>query len=328
MPTVALVGTGFMARTHLDRYDAMDVEVVGVASRSDPSPFVDERGLDASTYSDPEWMCDDLDPDFVDVCTPTDTHRSLVETAAEAGCDIFVEKPIAGSLRDAEAIAETVDRAGVTCMVGHVLRFFPEYARAREIVDDGGIGTLGVARARRLSPFPDWGSDDWYADRERSGGVFLDLAIHDLDFLRWLFGDVAHVFARRRLHEGQEHGFVTLRFKSGAVGYVEASWAQPDGRALTSELELAGDDGLIALDSADVAPVLAFNDDGVTTTNSLARDGYRRQLDHFVDCLSAGTDPAVTAEDAVSALRLSLAAEASAKRGCPVSPAEVPEGQP
>ncbi|WP_435361704.1 Gfo/Idh/MocA family protein [Haloarchaeobius sp. DFWS5] len=322
MPTVALVGAGFMARTHLERYAEMDVDVVAVASRTGPSDFVDEFDLDAETFTDFETLCRATDPDFVDICTPTDTHRSLVETAAAAGCDVFLEKPIAGSLADAEAIADAISTSGVTCMVGHVLRFFPAYRTARDRVEDGGIGTHGVARARRLSPFPEWGSDDWYADRDRSGGLFLDLAIHDLDYLRWVFGDVSRVFARQRRRERQEHGVVTLRFESGAVGYVEASWAQPESRTLTSELELAGDDGLIELDSS-AAPLREFHDDESSVQNTMARDGYRRQLDHFVECLEHGVEPTVTVADATAALRLSLAAEQSAASGRPVDPAEV-----
>lgn len=323
MTTVAVVGTGFMARTHLKRFAEMDVDVVGVASQSTPNQFVTDHGLDATSYTDVEQMCHDLEPDFIDICTPTDTHRDFIGIAAEAGCDAFLEKPVAGSLREAQAIADAVDDAGITCMVGHVLRFFPEYERAKSIVDNGRIGTHGVARARRLSPFPDWGTDDWYADRSRSGGVFVDLAIHDLDFLQWTFGDVAHVFARRQRRDQQEHGFVTLRFESGAVGYVEASWAQPASRELTSELELAGDDGLIEVDSTEAVPFREFHDGSSSTENTLARDGYRRELDHFIECLSRETTPAVTVGDAISALRLSLAARESVKRGQPVSPMEV-----
>ncbi|SEP02699.1 Predicted dehydrogenase [Halogranum amylolyticum] len=323
MTTVAVVGTGFMARTHLERFAEMEVNVVGVASQSRPDQFVTDHGLDATPYTDVEQMCHDLEPDFIDICTPTDTHRNFIDMAAEVGCDAFLEKPVAGSLREAQAIADAVADAEITCMVGHVLRFFPEYERAKSIVDNGQIGTHGVARARRLSPFPDWGTDDWYADRSRSGGVFVDLAIHDLDFLHWTFGDVTRVFARRQRRDQQEHGFVTLRFESGAVGYVEASWAQPASRELTSELELAGDDGLIELDSTEAVPFREFHDESNSMENTLTRDGYRRELDHFIECLSTETTPAVTVDDAISALRLSLAAQESAKRGQPVSPIEV-----
>lgn len=268
-------------------------------------------------------MCTSQEFDFLDVCTPTDTHLDIVTAAAEADIDVFLEKPVAGSLAEAREVAAIVDDTGITCMVGHVLRYFPQYQRAKALYDDGGIGNPGVARARRLSPFPDWGSDDWYADRDRSGGVFVDLAIHDLDYLRWLWGDVARVFARRNRGPSREHGSVTLRFENGAVGYVEASWAQPEGRELTSELELAGDDGLIEFSTDDDQPYRKFDNERVTVESPVAKDGYRRELEHFVDCLETDRNPDVSVDDAVAALRLSLAARRSAERGEPVAPAEV-----
>lgn len=310
-----------MARTHADQYGRMDeVSVTAVASPSGPEPFIDECGFDDATgYTDVSELVSEADIDYLDVCTPTHTHLDVVRTAAEAGIDVFLEKPIAGSIDEAEEIRRIAADTGITLMVGHVLRFFPDYVAAR----DQDVGTPGVARARRLSPFPDWGSGDWYADRDRSGGVFLDIAIHDLDYLRWCWGDVEEVFARRFRDPQAEHGFVTLRFENGAVGYVEASWAQPDSRDLRSELELAGDDGLVELDSTDPAPYHEWMDDGDTVENPLRHDGYYRELAHFADCLETGSEPDVTASDAIAALELSLAAQESAERGEPVAPEEV-----
>ncbi|MCU4743291.1 Gfo/Idh/MocA family oxidoreductase [Natronoglomus mannanivorans] len=312
-------GAGFMARTHAEAYAEMDVDVVVVASPSGPEEFVEELGFDAETFTDTATMCEEGDIDYLDVCTPTHTHLEQVRTAADAGVDVFLEKPIAGSLEEAAEIADLVDDADLTFMVGHVVRFSPSYAKAKDL----DVGTEGVARARRLSPFPDWGSADWFADREKSGGVFVDLAIHDLDYLRWCWGEVERVFARRQRDSKSEHGFVTLRFESGAVGYVEASWAQPESRPLTMELEFAGDDGLVEYSSADESPYREWIDDGTVVESPFAKDAYRRQLEHFVSCVDSGDDPTVGAEEAIEALRLALAAERSAERGQPVSPAEV-----
>lgn len=316
---VGIAGAGFMARTHAREYDEMSVEVVGVASPSGPEDLIKEFDFDADAYTSTERICDQTDLDFLDVCTPTHTHLNLVRMAAERGVDVFIEKPIAGSLEDAHKIAKIVEESGISCMVGHVVRFMPGYAEAAKL----DIGTPGVARARRLSPFPDWGSDDWFASTEKSGGVFVDLAIHDLDYLRWCWGPVERVFARRHRTERAEHGFATLRFESGAVGYVEASWAQPESRALTFELELAGDDGLIEHSSDDEAAYREWTKEAKTVESPHERGGYRRELESFVSALEFGTEPAVGTEDAVDSLRLALAAERSAASGEPVEPNEV-----
>ena len=316
---VAIAGAGFMAQTHVEAYAEMDVEVVAVSSPSGPDGFVDEHSLDAAAYTDAATMCAAEAVDYLDVCTPTHTHLDLVVTAAEADVDCFLEKPIAADLDTATEIASVVEDAGLTFMVGHVVRFLPGYVEAAEI----DIGTPGVARARRLSPFPHWGSDDWFADREKSGGIFVDLSIHDLDYLRWIWGDVERVFARRYRERQAEHAFATLRFANGAVGYVEGSWAMPTSRPFTRELELAGDDGLIELSNADETPYREWTADGAVVESPFATDGYRRELEHFVSCLDSGEEPAVGAIDAIESLRLALAAERSADLGEPVRIEEV-----
>ena len=323
MVRIGMVGSGFMAETHLAAYRGIDgADVVAVAAPNTAEEFVAEAGLSAETYGSAEELMDEADVDALDVCSPTPTHRPVVTAAAERGIDAFCEKPIAGNLEDAQVIADVAENAGITLMVGHVLRFFPQYERARDVVEDGGIGDPGVARARRLSPFPSWGHGNWYADRDSSGGVLVDLAIHDLDYVRWVFGEVDRVFARRSVWEEGEHGHVTLRFENGAAAYVDASWGLPPGQELTQSFELAGSDGLVEFDGDDAA--LTFRTAEETqVTNPVAKDGYRRQLEAFVESVETRSEPSVTAEDAIAALRLSLAANRSAETGRPVAPEEV-----
>ncbi len=323
MVRIGIIGSGFMAETHAGAYDSIDeADVVAVASPNNAEDFISERELDADAFSTTESLLDGANVDVVDVCSPTPTHRPVVETAAERGVDIFCEKPIAGNLDDATAIEDAVADANITLMVGHVLRFFPQYAQARDVVKGGDIGDPGVARARRLSPFPSWGSENWYADRDLSGGVLVDLAIHDLDFLRWTIGDVERVFARRTLWDTAEHGHVTLRFANGAVGYVEGSWGLPPGQDLSHSLELAGDDGLIEFDGGQPA-VNTRTGDGTESANPVDPGGYQRQLEAFLESVRTGSEPPVTVRDAIETLRLSIAANRSAETGRPVALEEV-----
>lgn len=314
---VGIAGAGFMARTHAEAYKGMDCEVAGVASRSGPEGFIADLGLEAGAYTDVDDLCRDTEIDYLDVCTPTHTHLEMVRTAADHGLDAFLEKPIAGSMGEAEEARAVAEDAGIALGVGHVVRFLPAYREAagRE------IGEPGVARARRLSPFPDW--SEWFAVREKSGGVFVDLTIHDLDYLRWAWGEVERVFARRTREERAEHGFVTLRFANGAVGYVEGSWAQPGSRTLTSELELAGSAGMVEFESEKERPYREWTAEGETVEGAFEKDGYQRQLEAFVGALRAGMEPPVGPGEAIEALRLALAAERSADLGEPVAPEEV-----
>lgn len=311
-----------MAQTHLDRYAAMeDVRVTAVASPNSAGEFVDENGLDAEAFADSTAMMD-AGVDAVDVCSPTPTHRPLVEAAAARRLDVLCEKPIALTLEDATAMAEVAADADITLMVGHVLRFFPAYRAIRRAVADGDVGDPGTVRARRVSPFPDWAA--WYADPDRSGGVFHDLAIHEFDFCRWAIGDVERVFAREHRGDGIHRGQATLVFENGAVGYVEAGWDRPPGGDLASEFEVAGDAGLLEYDSESGTPLaIETRGDAPTLPPAIERDGYRRELDAFLRAVAGEAEPPVTVEDAIEAVRISLAARRSADRGEPVAVEEV-----
>lgn len=326
MMRIGVVGTGFMGQTHVDRYkDLSNAEVTAVASLEDPRKFIEENGLNATAYDDGFKLISDADVDAVDVCTPTPSHPDLTIAVLEEEIDVFCEKPVANSLKSAQRIADADEVSSATCMVGHTLRYFPEYASMREqVVEENAIGEPGVARARRISPFPKWGRDSWYEDKQKSGGLLLDLAIHDLDFLRWTMGEINRVFARQSSWNGGQHAHVTLRFETGAVGYVEASWALPDNEGLSTELDLAGEDGLIEYENSGT-PSIEFRTraEPSVSLSTVEKDGYHRELEAFVDCIQNGEKPPVGIDEGIEAIRISLAAIESAERGEPVSLSEV-----
>lgn len=322
MVSMCVVGTGFMAEEHCRAYGHADgAEITAVVSPNTAEEFVEEQNLDATAYATLDAALDENDIEAVDICSPTPTHREFVEQALAAELPVLCEKPLASSLEEAEAIRDAATDVDVPVMVGHVLRFFPQYAAAKAQVERGRIGNPGVVRARRLSPFPDWA--DWYSDREASGGLFLDLAVHDFDFLRWTIGDVERVFARRDRGDGFEHGSATLAFENGARGYVEASWAQPESRGLTFEFELAGDEGVLSYDEGEDAPVKLFHDEVSVESPVGTADGYVQEVAHFVECVETGRDPLVGVDEAVESIRIATAANRSAARGEPVTLAEV-----
>ncbi len=210
-------------------------------------------------YTDWERYAAQAKPDIIDICVPTPYHREYVEKAAAAGKAILVEKPLARSLEDCDAIIAAVEKAGVPAMSANVLRYFPEYAAAKRLVDEGAVGTPVTIRTARMAGFPDTGyEDNWYADASRSGGLVLDLILHDFDWMLWTFGPVRRVYAQGLIGSPLfasplDYALVTLRFASGAVGHVTGSWSHPGGFRTT--LEIAGDGGIIEHDSAKTAPL-------------------------------------------------------------------------
>ncbi|KYH24484.1 D-xylose 1-dehydrogenase (NADP(+)) 2 [Halalkalicoccus paucihalophilus] len=328
MERIAILGRGFMATVHALRYAEMDgVEVVAVASPSHPTEFADKYADAAVVYDDALELYDTESLDAVDVCTPTHTHRELVLPAVERGLDVLCEKPLGRTMADARAIADAAADSDATVVPGHTIRFFPQYAKARERVRVGDIGSPGNIRTLRQSPFEE--RSDWFADDVKSGGVLLDLAIHDFDFLRWTIGEIERVFARRRRWDAHEYALATVRFENGAVGHVDARWPRRPDLPFATRFEIAGDEGLLEFDSEDVNPI-----DIVSTTATgepdrdpidepLVKDPYLRELEAFVDCVRTGSEPPITLEDGIETLRVALAALESAERGEPVAVAEV-----
>jgi UDP-N-acetylglucosamine 3-dehydrogenase len=192
---VGVIGAGFIGAIHLDAYANMpEVEVVGVADARPESATAGAAIVGAHAYPSYEELVAAEDVDVVDVCLPTAYHRELALRAARAGKHVILEKPIARTLEDAQAIVEAFSDTHQRLFVGHVVRFFPEYQRIKAMVDEGDLGTVGIVRTSRRSPFLR-GWNDWYADWRMSGGVLLDMLIHDFDFLRWALGEVERLYA-------------------------------------------------------------------------------------------------------------------------------------
>jgi len=282
-------------------------------------------------FSSWDTLLSQAKPDIIDICTPTPFHREYVEQAAAAGKAIFVEKPMARTLTDCDAMLAAVERAGVPAMSGHVLRYFPEYIAAKRLVDTGGIGKPAAVRTTRMAGFPDLGGRrNWYADPAQSGGLVLDMILHDFDWLRWTFGPITRVFAKglygQAKHIGRlDYALVTLRFASGAVGHVTGSWAHPGGFRTT--LEIAGDGGLIEHDSALSAPLTASlrtanGSGGVAVPESpmaANEDPYYQEIAAFVHALQNNRPTPVTLQDAREATRIALGALESIETERPVT---------
>jgi UDP-N-acetylglucosamine 3-dehydrogenase len=322
MNYIILIGAGTMGRVHAQAYSNMkQAQVVGVVDvRPEKAQELADK-LQTRAYATlEEAIKNESRADMVDICVPTDLHDSCVRTATDAGLHVICEKPLSGTYKEALELVQYCQDKGVRLFVGHVVRFFPEYARAKEQMEQGVIGKPAMARLSRCGSFP-LGSQDWFEDDDRSGGVVLDLMIHDLDFLRWCFGEVESVFAKGRIGKdaGQlQYALVTLRFKNGVIAHVEGSWAHT---SFTTKFELAGSKGIIDFSSAEKPVNLQQRtaDRGhepvKVAESPLTLTPYYYEIEHFLACLQSGSEPLVTARDACEAVRLARAAIESIRTG-------------
>ena len=323
-----IIGAGVMGRVHADALGRIDgVTVAAFAARTPPAEAVDlARRLGADVLPSAQALIERPDVDTVVIATPTDTHLAIAQAAARAGKQIICEKPLARTQADGEALLDAARQAGVKLAVGHVVRYFPEYALARDMLLAGELGTPGVARLTRGGSFPSV-PGNWYADVERSGGVALDLMIHDFDWARWALGPVERLHAHGLAYAGRarkDMAMAVLRFRGGAIGYVEGSWSYPSGFRTT--LELSGSAGLLRHDSRQSAPLKfeLFPAEGAAAgvavpSGGLHEDPYVTQMRDFVRWMRGGPAPRCSPEDALEALRISLAALESIRTGRPVT---------
>jgi predicted dehydrogenase len=328
---VGIVGTGFMGRTHAAGWAQTEATLTAFVAKT-PAADLAER-YRAHIFSDIEAMLAEVD--VVDICTPTDLHHQMVLAAASAGKHIICEKPLARTLKQAQEMIAGCEAAGVKLLVAHVVRFFPQYTQAKRMVEAGEIGKPAVIRLKRGTYQPKKAVDNWFLDDEKSGGMMLDLMIHDFDYARWVAGEVESVFAQKVSSNHPEasvdHGLVILTHKSGALSHVEGSWAYPPPLFRT-RLEIAGSNGWLRVDSDETAAIgnhlhqRAEDPHDVPLPSSpLDEDPYTTQIKSFYAYLDQGIPTIVTAADGLAALQIALAAIESAEIGQIVRLESLPE---
>jgi len=321
MLTVAICGAGGLGRNHAENYAAIpDVEVALVFDvvADAAAALADDLGARATTDEADLWA-DGID--VVAITTPTPFHADYTIKAAQAGKHVFCEKPMCRTMEQGEAMLQVVADAGVAFMVGHVLRFFPEYVLARELIQSGEIGQVGVARTSRINTLPG-GPNSWFCNYDLSGGVTLDMTVHDFDWLLWTLGPARRVYSVGVPEHMPplDYGLTTIRFESGAIAHCEGSWA--DLGQFRTSFDIAGSDGLICHDSTQMATLqtqLRGGAEGLAAVqvpeSPAAKSPYLLEDEHFVQCVTQGRQPAISGEEALAAVEVALAALESNEAG-------------
>lgn len=308
---IGIIGTGSMGRTHAASWRQTPATLAGFVSRAGQSALADDYG--APVFTRLEDMLPDVD--VVDICTPTHLHLEQTRIAAAAGKHVVCEKPIARSVADAQAMLAACNAAGVQLLIAHVLRYFPDYAHAHDQLVSGALGVVREVSTLRAGYAPSKPSDNWFADMTLSGGPMLDLMIHDFDFARWIAGDVTRVSARAN-GTLDDHAFVTLDHRNGALSQIEGGWHLPPG-VFKTRLDVTGTAGAVSASSDNSAPKDSETPD-VPRVRAAGADPYALQAQDFYAALSQGVMPRVSAQDGIEALRIALAAIESARSGAPV----------
>ena len=323
---VGLIGLGRLGRVYARDLSTRlaETRVTAVADTNrDLAVQVAEEFDVPRAYGDPLELIADPAVDAVVVVSPTHTHKALVVAALEQRKPTFCEKPLALSLAECEAVRAAADRTGTFFQMGFMRRFDPGYAAAKKQVDDGRIGTPVVFKATSRDPYR---PSLEYANPASSGGILVDMGIHDFDLARWFMGDVATVSAIGGTLAYPELATVgdldnviaTMVFTSGRLGVVDLTRNGFYGYDITTEL--LGTQGTMRIGYLRETPILLM------TKNSVAHDtvpyfmerferAYTLQLQDFARNVLDDRAPAVTIADGTEALRVALAATAACRSG-------------
>lgn len=317
-----IIGAGYIARAHAAAYAATPgVELVAIADPVATKATALAALAGAKAYADPAALFG-IGLDVVSICTPSPTHADMAVAALDAGLNVLCEKPIARTLVDGQRIVDAAASARGLLMIGHVSRFEPDHAIARQVIEAGRIGEVRMLSQSIVSAAPTWSEDGWLRNHDRSGGPLVDLAIHSFDYLAWVCGHqpirVQTVTAATPAGP-DTYALVTLRYANGAIGLVETSWGHPGSYGFQVATEVSGATGRLWWDYDGIrGGRIAMTDGEVTTWDVLGDRGFRAEVAAFVDAVRNHGPSPVPATEALLALRTSLAAEASGRTGRPV----------
>jgi scyllo-inositol 2-dehydrogenase (NAD+) len=322
---IGLIGCGRLGRVYA-RDLSSRIPETRLAAIVDSDPVVAERlasEFGARTAGSAADLFDDSSIDAVVIVSPTHTHKELVIAAASARKPAFCEKPLALSLEGCRGMQNAVERSGSFFQMGFMRRFDPGYAAAKRQLDDGRIGRALVFKSTSRDPYP---PSLEYANPASSGGMLVDMGIHDFDLARWFMGEVASVsavggvlaFPDLASVGDIDNAIAMLTFADGRLGVVDLTRTGVYGYDISTEL--LGTVGTIRIGYLRETPVLTM------TKNSVVHDtvpyfmerferAYTAQLQNFAANVLAQKDPPVTIRDGVEALRVALAATEAQRTG-------------
>ncbi|MBE7489220.1 MAG: inositol 2-dehydrogenase [Candidatus Omnitrophica bacterium] len=334
---VGLIGAGRIGSVHAEHlaYRIEGVELAAICDIHLPSAEKCARKLDIPICSDtPEEILENKSIDAVVISSSTDTHATLIQAAAYSGKDIFCEKPIDHDLSGIDAALEAVRKAGVRLQIGFNRRFDPSFRHLREKVRSGRVGTPHFVRITSRDPAP---PPIEYI--KVSGGLFLDMSIHDFDMARYLIdSEVYSVFALGGVRIDPAIGdagdidtaLISLQFENGVLASIDNSRQAVYG--YDQRIEVFGSEGVILAENVPPHRTFCSDRNGVHGPLPLHFfmdryiDSYIEEMRSFIESVRARTEPSVSGSDGKAPVVIGLAAQKSMIEKRPVLISEIQQG--
>ena len=296
MLKTALVGVGGISGAHIPCWQGMeDTELVALC---DIRPEQMEKYDNLRKYTDFDEMLENEEIDILDICLPTYLHADFAVKALEKGINVICEKPISLKKEDAERVYSAARRNNVKFMVAQVLRFWPEYAYAKELFDSKKYGNLLSGSMSRIGVRPKWSWDGWMMDENRSGLVPFDLHIHDLDYMVYAFGAPQKVTRFRSRRPEQDYINATYDF-GGFFINSEAAWYDSP-YPFTAGFRFQFEKAVVAYENGKLTvyeqegKIFEFSAESEQDTGDInlpKSDAYANEIRYFTDCVINGSEP-------------------------------------
>jgi len=322
----AVVGVGAMGANHCRIYAELPgVELVGVCDVNTKAAKDAGTKYKCQAFGKFDKLLENMKPDIVSVVVPTQNHCEVSLACIESGASVLVEKPIADTVDNAKLMIEAADAAGVKLMVGHIERFNPAVQELKRRLDAKQLGRIFSINAVRVGPFP---------HRIRDVGVVIDLAVHDIDCMRYITdSEVKRVFAEteKRIHTSCEDMLSgLLKFRNGVVGVLDVNWLTPEK---IRELKVTGEKGMFHVEyisqeltfyenkqangkSYDYKDILMGVSEGdITKIRVEKKEPLKVELEAFVESIRSDKKPPVSGLDGLKNLQIAQAMIEAATRG-------------
>ena len=322
---VGILGLGMMGKCHHDAYAKVKGARVEAICDLDAKKrqglighgFGEINVSKLRVYAAAEALFADPGLDMIDVCLPTYLHAQYTISALKAGKHVVCEKPMARTSAEAKMMIDASKKSGKQLFLAHCIRFWPAYAKARELVLSGKYGKALTARFCRISGLPAWSWEGWLFDPAKSGRAALDLHIHDVDFVQYLFGKPKAVasFAGGLKKGCLDHIITSYEFGKDQLITAEGAWEYassfPFGMTFSICMEEA------TLDMTRDTKLMLYPLKGKASEVKVpAGDGYFHELTHFVQCARANrASDIVSPESALNSVKLLEAELESVKTG-------------
>jgi len=328
MIKVGVVGFGVMGRTHFHAWQGQAGAEVCAVCEANPEVLakveaegnleqqagaIDLEGI--AIYSDYDKMLAEAGLDAVSITLPTHLHPAFTIKALEAGVHVLCEKPMALTTEACDTMIAAAERTGKQLMIAQCIRFWPEYAWTHAAIADGRFGAVLAANFDRLGAAPGWSKDSWFSDPAKSGGVTLDLHIHDVDFVQYLFGSPQAIRASGSCFDSGMLGHIVseFRYEDEKTVTATASWMMSSSFGFAMGFRIALEQATLVFASGHDPALTVYPAEGeVYSPDDLAEgDGYSGEIAHFTALVAGDAEPVITPEQAKESVGMALEAAAA-----------------